>query len=114
MASLLLMPLGRGSMHWDIHKKLAVFILTLCGSLAGVASIGHAALTSTPTAWTNFGSPAGYVQDYTYGGVPTTDNEGAADPSTGGAAPNPCTLDLGSAGNPGPQSTEFYGYYDGG
>ena len=76
--------------------------------------ISFAALTDTPTAWTNFSNNPGYTQVYTQGGVVTTDEEGSDDGTNGGAAPQPCTVDLASEGDPGTEATEWYGYYNGG
>jgi hypothetical protein len=76
------------------------------------------ATTDTRTDWSNFDDPTGYTVPYTYNGQGVADEEGSSDSSTGGAAPNPSSIDLSSGSpngsDPGPYDTPSYGYYDGG
>ncbi len=86
--------------------------------LLGTMTSADAAPTDNATSWSNFFSGSdGFVRPYTSDGVPITDHELSSDPSTGGAAATPGSVDLSSGsptGAPGPFETPLYGYYNGG
>jgi len=69
--------------------------------------------------WNKFSTNPGFIADYTYKGQSIRDHEstGSGDPSHGPANVPPAETDLASgagATNPGPYTTPFFGYYDGG
>ncbi|HEX9186594.1 MAG TPA: C25 family cysteine peptidase [Vicinamibacteria bacterium] len=76
-------------------------------------------MDSCAVPWTSFGAPNGFVRAYTYLGSEIRDYEASAgsDPSNGGSAVNPNSIDISSASPqsaPGPESSVAFGYYDGG
>ncbi len=95
-----------------LYAAAAVFgLLVLC------AGTVHAALTDTPTAWTNFWGADGFVKPYTFEGSIIRDHETSQDPSNGGTGVQPANIDLASGAadlGPGPEAVAWFGYYDGG
>ena len=74
----------------------------------------NAALSDSPTLWTNFNWAA-----YTYRGQIISDHESSSDPSNGGAAVQPKSIDVASCspdavGDPGVQESAYISFYDGG
>lgn len=97
-------------------------------SILVVSPLSFAALSSTPTAWSNFAPTA-----YTINGAPMRDAESSSDPSQGSASVTPSRSDIasgfdgtnGSAANCnptlgpsytdcGPETSIFWAWYDGG
>ncbi|MBC2717580.1 MAG: hypothetical protein HF978_19925 [Desulfobacteraceae bacterium] len=68
--------------------------------------------------WDLFNPPTGYTVPYTFNGQPISDHEGSSDPTNGGAAVEPDSIDLASGSpndtDPGPYDTPSFGYYNGG
>ena len=89
-----------------LFGRIALLICCLVG-----AGISHADLADMPVDWSNFS----YVS-YTFGGDLITDFESSSDPSNGGAAVSPDTLDIASCsaggGVPGADSSTRISYYD--
>jgi hypothetical protein len=88
-------------------------------SMLALAPRADAALGSCAVPWTSFGAPNGFVRAYTYLGSEIRDHEASfgSDPSNGGSAVNPNSVDISSASPqsaPGPESSVAFGYYDGG
>jgi len=79
----------------------------------------EAGFNDCATDWNNFNNP-GFIADYTYKGVSIHDHESSGtggDPSHGQANVPPADTDLASGvttTNPGPRTTPYFGYYDGG
>jgi hypothetical protein len=91
-------------------------LLFITGFLANVPA-AQATTSSCATSWSNFTGADGFITEYTYQGASIRDYETSQDPTNGGAAVSPTESDLasGSPGSfPGPESTTFFGYYDGG
>jgi uncharacterized repeat protein (TIGR01451 family) len=101
ITKVLLMPLS-----------LVLIIAMLFVSLPATTVV--AALTDTPTAWSNF-----TWKNYLYNGNPIYDQETSADVSRGSAAVQPDRIDISSgaaSGNlgPGTEPSVLWAYYDGG
>jgi hypothetical protein len=97
------------------RRPLASLCVFLLLAVWGVAA--RAAFTDTRTDWSNFFGADGYLVPYTTDGQPVRDHETSSDPSNGGAAVSPASIDLasGSPGaDPGTFETPLYGYYNGG
>ncbi len=112
--------------NWSRLVPTLLAVMT-AGSLGVLAPPARADITTTPTAWSNFGT----AQAVTFGGVPGRDFEGGTsnDPTNGGASFT-AEVDIASGGpaysaancNPaiapytqcGNQTSTFWSYYNGG
>ena len=98
----------RGDSARTCAIRLACALLFFSLFVAGPA---NAALDDLPTDWSNFT----YV-NYTYLGGDVIDFESSSDPSNGGAAVSPASLDIASCSpdgaNPGGESSTRIAYYD--
>ncbi len=96
---------------WQLSLILVISILVVI-PLRTAHAAPFNGLTNLPTAWTNF-----VWQTYLFNGSPVYDAETSSDPSNGGAAVQPSTVDIasGAAGaGPGTQPSVLFAYYDGG
>lgn len=91
--------------------RIALALLLLTGLIIP-NNVAHAALLDAPVAWSNFN----WV-NYTYQGSEIFDNESSSDPSNGGSAVQPSTIDIASCSadsqTPGVASSVQTAYYDG-
>ncbi|PLX78231.1 MAG: hypothetical protein C0616_14975, partial [Desulfuromonas sp.] len=98
-------------------KSSVLILLLTCLVLPGS---GLAAFTDCAISWDSFANNPGFIAAYTYKGTPIKDTESdgtGGDDTHGNANVPPAATDLASgvdATNPGPETTPFFGYYNGG
>ena len=110
-------PVSRQRKGTPRPRAASALVLALVVAMHLTAIPVPAATTDCATNWDNFDFNPGYIAEYTFQGQPIADHETRADPSNGGTAVEPDSIDLasGSPGlNPGPLPTPYFGYFNGG
>jgi hypothetical protein len=103
--------------RWEQRRSSIGLVGLMLGAVLWSAPPALADWGTCATDWNNFTINPGFMTTYTYKGRTVRDHETSSDPSHGPAAVSPANSDIASGssnGDPGPYTSVFYGYYDGG